>query len=552
MPTIPTYDTPQVAPGGLPAVRFTAPDTQNAAAEQSQQLGQAVQRASAVGGQIATDMALEANRSRLTAAVTEYTRQTADLELEALQLRGNDALQRPGGKPLPIEYGERASKVADEIGKSLGNDAQRVAFAERVAQMRVQLDVNLTRHVIGEQKAYTKVTRAAQRVVEVDTAGKLWGDTVRVQTAAETIRASVDDELAAEGLAGDTTVRSAKLLEEMTPLHAAVLDGMVDGGRLDLARDYYQRNSAEMTLQARDRAMKVFEAGDFEAKTQDLADTIYGKYKGDIREALAYARASLSGKEEDAVVTRLKGYDAERVALRERDQRDAADKAWRVYADTHNLRSIPATVLASMAGEDYESLQRTARADADAAREKREVKTDPDIYYTLTLAAAQDPSFKNKDLRRYFDRLSPADRKHFIDIQGKASKNDGGGGDIANAQQQITATVKALGLKNKEAGLYAVEANKALVSEQRDKGRALNQDERQKVLDRLALRVNVPGVLWGSESYLFAAGAEGKSFTPEFTKAQQDEARLALQRKGVKNPTKQQIDSTLKLYYGVK
>ena len=46
---------------------------------------------------------------------------------------------------------------------------------------------------------------------------------------------------------------------------------------------------------------------------------------------------------------------------------------------------VPASVMAAMDGRDLEALRRAAKADAEAAQQQREVKTDPNIYYALTI-----------------------------------------------------------------------------------------------------------------------------------------------------------------------
>ena len=291
----------------------------------------------------------KANQVRIDDGLTQYVKAATDLEVEALQLQGRNALERPDGKALPDEYVEKANKAADAIEAGLGNQMQREAFRQRVAQLQGQFHKKLTLHMVAAQKDYVREQRQATLDTAVYRGGVLWGDAAAVQQSADTIRLTVEQQLKDDGLHDDEKIREARMIAALTPLHAAVLNGMVDSNRTVLARDYYKNNSASMSLQARDNAMKVIEVGDFEARTQDRADTLYAKHKGDIGAALAAARATLSGKEEDTVVTRLKNYDAERVALRERGQRDAADQAWQLVSQG---KRVPPSVLATMDGRD--------------------------------------------------------------------------------------------------------------------------------------------------------------------------------------------------------
>jgi len=88
----------------------------------------------------------------------------------------------------------------------------------------------------------------------------------------------------------DDKIKQAKVAAAMSPMHAAVVQGMVDGDRVDLARAYYEANAETMSMGVRERAMKLIEAGDFERKTQDAADTLWAQTGGNALEALKTVR----------------------------------------------------------------------------------------------------------------------------------------------------------------------------------------------------------------------------------------------------------------------
>lgn len=549
MPTVPTYDSFQAAPGALPQTRLTSPEVPDVAGQQAQQMGQGLQRAGSELGKIALDMAQQANQVRINdamnKAVAAKNRLIYDPAEGFVHLRGEAALSRPDDKPLGQEYTEKLKKNFDDIEAGLGNQAQRDAFRQQSGQVMSQFNGTLTQHVAKEYGAFRYSVQEGTIQVARDQMALAWGDAEALGQSRDAIKAAVVEQGRLKGLSAQQV--EANLVEALSPGHAAVIASATDAGKLDYAREYMKQVNAELTPGARLQIQKTLDAGDFEARTQDQADTLYSQHKGNISAALAEARANLSGKEEDAVVTRLKNYDAERVALRERGQKDAADQAWRIYAQSGGIGKIPPSVLASMDGRDLEALRRTARAEA----EQREVKTDPNVYYALTIAATQDTNFKNEDLRRYFDRLSPTDRKHFIDLQAKTSR-PADIDQVANAQQQVNAVIKSLKFKDEQAGVFTMQANKALFAAQQEKGRALNQEERQKVLDRLVLQGETPGVLWSSNTRAFEAEATGKTFVPKFSDADVRKATAALQRAGITKPTETQIEATLKAVYGVK
>jgi organic radical activating enzyme len=321
---------------------------------------------------------------------------------------------------------------------------------------------------------------------------------------------------------------------------------------------FQQRYGNEMTPDTFGRAKKALEIGTADVKEQSLAEKFWGSSGNNIAGALKLARENLSGKEEDQVVQRLKIFENERTGIVQAAQNEAKDKAWRSYSESGNFSKIPPSVLASMDGADLASLQRTAKADVEARTKGTEVKTDPNVYYRLTQEAMMNPDFKDPakvDLRKYFDKLSPGDRNHFINLQRTiGTKNEAP--EAVTVQQQITATTKQLGLKDEKAGMFTSEANKALFAAQVQKGGKLDQAERQKVLDGLVLEGEVlSGSFFLPDSNMrrFEARARGDEakFKPEFTDAQRSRATEALKRNGVSNPTRTQVDAVLYETYGI-
>lgn len=526
--------------------------------EQQAQLGQA---GMTIGQQLARQQIDEQNQinqtrvnDALNKAVEARLRLTYDRADGYVNLQGESALNRPDGKPLDEEYAERFQKQVAELTDGLGNDVQRREFAQQASQMGLQLRAGIQQHVAREFNAYELSVQDGTVKTAQQQMGLSWGAPEAVSQAKTAIAAAVYQTGKLRGWSGQQT--RAAMVEQLSAGHNAALAGAIDAGKLDYAREYLKQNNDELTPEVRLRVQKALEVGDFEAKTQGAAETLYSASKGDVAAALAAAREKYTGKEEDAIVNRIKGFDAERVALRERGQADAADKAWRIYADTGSVSRIPPTILAAMDGKAVDALRRTARVDAEAAANKREVKTDPNVYYALSAAATGDPNFKSQDLRPFFDRLSPPDRKHFIDLQTAAAKPEKAA-EVVSIGDQKEAIVKALGLKKEQAGVFHQVADKALFAAQQDKGRKLDQDERQKVLDKLVLQGEVvSGSWWRPDAnmrlYEAVAGGQAAQFKAEFSDADRRKATEALQRRGVKAPTAQQIEATLQAAYGVR
>lgn len=559
MPRVPTYDNFKVEQNNLPnalirpaGARFDTPFTAEQATlpgRQMQSFGKQLGEAGAVINRIAYDEMETANQVRVNDATNAAYKARLELTFNPnegfVNLKGENALKRPNDKSLDQEYGEKLAQRFDTIAKGLGNDAQRAKFKQQADQITMQFQSSLNQHIAKEFSDYQNSVDDGTIQTGREQMALAWSDPAAVKQAQDAVRGAVANKGLRMGISGKAL--EAATVEALSPGHAAVIASAVDAGNTKYAKEYMLQVTAELTPQARLQLTKTVDAGDFEERTQGAAGDLFGKHKGNISAALAEARATLSGKDEDAVVTRLKTMDAERVALRERGQRDATDTAWRIYAQTGSMAKIPASVLGAMDGKDLVALRKNARADAEGI----EVKTDPNIYYALTVASATDPNFKNEDLRRYFDKLSPTDRKHFADVQAKAMKGDEGG-QMATITQQKDTIVKSLGLKGTDVGIFHQVADKAMLAEQARLGRMPSQEERQKVLDRLVLEGTTPGTLWNSNTRAFKAQAEGKAFTPVFNDSQKRQATAALQRQGIKNPTAQQVDAVLRATYETK
>lgn len=505
---------------------------------------------------LAVDAMNQANQVRVNDALNKAVQARLNLTYNPeggyVHLRGDAALNRPDGKPLDDEYTEKYQQQIAEIGKGLGNDAQRMIFQQKAGELTTQFRGSLNQHVAKEYGQYQLSVQEGTIKTNVMQMAANWGDPTMVAQSTEAIKAAVAEQGRIAGFSAQQI--EANMVTALSSGNMSVIVGATDAGKTDYAREFLAQNEKNLTPEARLQAKKILDAGDFEARTQEAADGLYAQFSGDTAAALAEARKNFKGKDEDAIVTRIKTLDAERVTLRERVQKDASDKAWRIYADTGGLGKIPASVMSTMDGKDLDALRRTARADAEARASRTEVKTDPNVYYALSMAAATDPNFKNEDLRRYFDKLGPTDRKHFIDMQAK-TLNPADSAQIATAHQQVGAVINSLGLKGEQAGLFTIEANKAMFTAQQRKGSTLSEPERQKVLDTLVLQGKVNNGSWfPSTVRLFEAQAGGQAdkFTPKWNDAQTNKAKAALQRQGIQNPTQQQIEATLRATYNTK
>ncbi len=559
MATVPIYDLPtqDASVGNMPA--FQAPGVEpmrNFTGEQMQKVGQAVQSAGLTVVKIADRLQGELDDAQAKELYNSFAATADEIETRYLTLKGRDAVDN--AMKTRVDLDAAFKDVADKAQ----NDVQRIMLRNSANVRLRSANSSIIKHSLVEQRDYDVKESGAQVDTFVNDAIRYsagWrspdGDFAIYYGAAKDGANKLADKL---GYEPKSAQREQLLLKATNAIHGQVVQTQIDAQNLDQARDYLQRYGKEMTPETFGRAKKALEIGTADVKEQSLAEKFWSSSGNNIAGALKLARENLSGKEEDQVVQRLKIFENERTGIVQAAQNEAKDKAWRSYAETNNFSKIPASILASMDGADLASLQRTARADVEARNKGTEVKTNSNVYYQLTQEAMSNPDFADPrkfDLRQYFDKLSPGDRNHFINLQRTiGTKNEAP--EAVTTQQQITATTKQLGLKDEKAGMFTQEANKALFAAQVQKGGKLNQAERQKVLDGLVLEGEVMSgsfFLPDKNMRRFEARARGEEakFKPEFTDAQRARASDALKRNGVSNPTRAQIDAVLYETYGI-
>jgi len=560
MATVPIYDLPtqDASVGNMPA--FQAPGVEpmrDFTGEQLQKTGQAVQSFGTTVMKIADRLQGEIDDAETKELYNEFAAQADVIETNYLVLKGKDAVNATMKTRNDI-----SAAFADQLDKAK-NNVQRVMLRNAASVRLRSSESAIIKHSLVEQREYDIKESGAQVDSFVNDAIRYsggWrnpdGDFAIYYGGAKKSAGDLADKL---GYEKNSKQREQLLLKATNQIHGQVVQSQIDAQNLDQARDYLQRYGNEMTPETFGRAKKALEIGTSDAKEQGLAESFWNSSGNNIAGALKMAREKLSGREEDQVVQRLKIFESERTSIIQAGQNDAKDKAWRSYSETGNFSKIPPSILASMDGADLASLQRTAKADLEARTKGTEVKTNSNVYYQLTQEAMSNPDFADPrkfDLRQYFDRLSPGDRNHFINLQRTiGTKNEAP--EAVTTQQQISAVTKQLGLKDEKAGMFASQANQALFAAQVNKGGKLNQAERQKVLDGLVLQGEILTGTWyrpDPNVYRFEARARGEEgkFKPEFTDAQRARAReVIINNTRNKNPTKKDVEDLLYETYGI-
>jgi len=326
-------------------------------------VGTSLQELGNEGMKVAIEIRDEANKTRVDEAWNKAVQANTDLKTEALQLRGKNALERPDGQDLPTEYTNKLQESLDLIEVGLGNEVQRRAFKTASNDLKRRMYADMAGHALAESKQYRLDTWTDTNDIAIKQSNLLWGDEQFLAESRKTITDTVCE--LAKFYGWDDKTKANKMADALSNMHDGVIRGMVDGERMDLAKAYYDENVATMTIDARARAMRLIETGDFERKTQEGAEAVMALSNGNIEEALKLAREKYSGKEEDAIVTRLWARQREQETVTNETEKAAKETA---YDHWNNGKKIPASIIAAMNPVDWRHMQESMRIAAERGR----------------------------------------------------------------------------------------------------------------------------------------------------------------------------------------
>ena len=539
MARVPTYEDLTVAPRPISGTEVADVQPGNAALRMGAALGQAADVTNAV-------------------AQKEQNLRDADRLFQAEGALKNDYLQFEQG--MKQRTGQNAWGVAQDAAQwwdkaiakytdGLENPNQRRLFAQTSAGLRLQ-----GLHTAGEwEQQQRKVSLEESAKSSISTSIGMAAANATDDNALGAAKSDVLDRLRVlGGLNGWTPeIAAAQRNEALTKLHTQVIQQLVDTAP-DKAQTYLDANRGEIDGSVHAELDKLVKSGTQSRQAQTAVDDIMGR-KLDEAGALAYARKTYSGELEDSVVTRVKAQYAERHQQVEQGRQDLNNQGWDVYERVKSVAAMPPSLWARLPGQ-------TKRAIEQADKERlggTEVKTDPDLYYRLSQLASQTPNeFAKRDLRMDFAGLSPADRKHFIDMQTQAKTPDGQAEIATNAQLLDTAH-NGFGWgsgNNEEKAQFDSAVRRMWDQEAKAKGKPLTFEERQAVVDRAAMAGTVPGRWWGRNStagYLVAGHEQAREFVPEIPDQDRADVVARLRKRGVTNPTDADIMATYRIWKGL-
>lgn len=251
MPRVPTYDSFQATPNALPQTQLQGSQftpIQDVAGQQAQQTGRTLTQVGGQAGRFALDMQNEANQLRFDDAANQAKEIALKLRFDQdvgySNLRGADALTRPGGKALADEYDENLQKQLEQIGTGLGNDAQRQAFSAFSRDLRTQFTGQVMAHEANEFKTYGLSVAEGIRATAIREIALNYNDPKATDQAMHRIEAETYRE--AKLLGKSASWVEARVRESVSGAHKLVIATALEKGDLGYANAYLQRNGGKM------------------------------------------------------------------------------------------------------------------------------------------------------------------------------------------------------------------------------------------------------------------------------------------------------------------
>lgn len=565
MPQVPTYGQQQVEERALPGVRqssIASPSLLSGNAAQTQQLGQSVMQAGGMANEIAIKMQERENADMIFRAETSLKDNYLKFEQQTRNRKGVDAW---GVLPDTEKFFAEQGKAHSEM---LQNDVQRQLFDKTFQRMRQSAMGSAAEYESTERRRSLYESASASIVGSINIAasaaanGQLKPASGEVSTDAEGNPVVTVGRDPMTGIKSDILKRvqvmadlngwspERKQMEEannLTNLHKQVIQALADKDPAG-ARKYFEANKAEINGSELDTIGKVVKMGGLRETAQSFADTAVAGGMGQAQ-ALAEARKKYTGEEEVAVVQELHARYSEAIQLREQGQKTAADQAWKIYAQTGSTANIPSSLFASMDGRDVEALRTHALNKAAGVG----TKTDSGTYYDLRQLAANDPNaFRALDLRKFVNHLSPSDFQEFVKLQTDPMKH----ADAATLSQQLSDVHDQMnwgaGDRQKK-GAFDKATTDAINTEQQRLGKQLDYNQRQSIIDKMAIQGKVPGSGWFSDSKTFyevAGGPNAAKFVPTPTKEDKQAITEKFKAKNRREPTDAEVDRIYKTWKG--
>ncbi|MEX2125494.1 MAG: hypothetical protein WD795_16495 [Woeseia sp.] len=511
MPRVPVY-TEQVSTNPLHGVPVRA--TRSGDALQS--VGAGLQAVGDATAAFAIRQQNQRNVEQTMLAETTLKDSYRDFETAAVERRGTNAWGVVGDAEKWFQQ-----NVA-EIESKLENDEQRGIFKMTASDLRKTSLDSFAKFESRERQVSVEQSTKASIAGSIDLAARHAGEPEAVAAARTDVlkrlqMLSVSNGWTPERMQTETS-------DTLAGMHRQVLEQLADSDP-EGARAYFDANQADIAGTALDDLGRLVSTAEGRGRAQTATDEIMLQGLTQ-KDALAKAR-SYTGQERDDVVSRVKVRYNELESAKADREREVADAAWDVFGRTGKVSSIPARVLHELDGRTLQALKNAEDGGAAA--------TDWATYAELRELALTDPErFTKLDLRHYGNKLKDSDRRGLLTLQEKLRTPENLP-EAASTEKQIEVAANVLKLKKPEQkGQLQAAVYNEVAAFTRQAGREPSYDERQKIIDRLLIEGEVPGMIFDRDVSLYEVlGTEdAASFRADIPDDARREIIGALQRAG--------------------
>lgn len=501
MPRVPRAQ-PLVDRAPLPGARqetIAGPEMFTAGARQAQGVVNAADRVIDTSTKIQQDMQDRADADAVFRVESQNDEAILGFQTAAKQRTGKNA------ENLVKDTDEFFTKLqSDALAKAEGPRQSRLIEQGVVKRRQQMLDWAAGHEAAERRRSLNEATLATIETNNSLAAANAFNEKMLGELRSETLKRLE----AAKQLNGQDDEVAARAREEtLSKMHLGVIQARVEG---DVA-------AAERY---------------FDSYKDEIDGTMHDDIKGLFDRAKADAKTAIKQQTEAA-------------------QKQASDAAWQHYSERGTLP--PIGVLRRMDGKDRQALQDKYKAD----QKGEPIKTNVDTYLTVRGLATSDPKkFASLDLRTYAGSLSTEDIKSLAGMQDAVKK--GAEGEVVSFEKQLSGMHAALGMKPTDRAKiwdFDRQATDAVAAEQKRVGKPLSHEERQAVLDRLVVdgRISRPG--WFNDTkgkvYQLQQEADFDKFEVEIPDDERDLLVARFKKKGVEQPTDEQITSAYKAWKGL-
>ncbi|HEY0842475.1 hypothetical protein [Methylotenera sp.] len=517
MPTVPTYDNNVQQTRALPNAQQSSIASPELFAGMTQ-AGNMNKVAQGLNNFGAIIQKREEELDTATALNAEVATREAYMQFQT-EARTRRGLAADGlAKDAEKWWEETARKATEKMTPN-----QQRLYVERLRGVRLSTLDSLSQY----QDAQVRAAKQEGALASIDSSIKLALDDPNnaglASEAMRTIQITVS-KLAAEN--GDAPEKAQMdMLKYTSQYHSGMLQNMIDGNP-ERAREYMNKYGAQMLPAARGQFDKSLEVAERNVKVFGEVSTAMGTAKSET-EALSMVREKFANDADGMklAVNEVKTRFKEQEDAQQQAQKQAFDRSWTIAVEQgKGRRGVDAQTWSMLTPQQRDSIDdelyqrnervRVANDRAETKREKQNTDAAWENYYAIRQQARDNPqAFMNRDLREDFRLIPKEKREELIDLQAKKPDELK---DVTTLDGQISLTVGALGIEKIEKYKFESVVRDAVLSEQKKQGKPLNQEARQKIIDRMVIDGEVPGGAW------YRNDKEGRAFefygTPDANK----------------------------------